>query len=68
MFKSFNQLLTERIKSYFQKNYGVNISDETAEEYLHSLGGMFAVLAESGGGKSPPDPLQGTGGDDHPAS
>jgi hypothetical protein len=65
--KSFNELLIERIKSYFQKNYGVDISDETAEEYLHSLAGMFAVFAESEGGKPPPDPLERTGGGDHPA-
>ena len=51
--KSFSQLLVERIQAYFKRKYSMDISDETAEEYLHSLGGMFAVFAES---ESPPSP------------
>ena len=64
--KSFNQLLVERVKAYFQKNHNVELSDETAIEYLHSLAGLFAVLAESG--RKPPEPLERSGGDDHTAS
>jgi len=60
--KSFSDLLVERIKKYFKRIYGLDISDETANEYLHTLGGMFAVFAESEGGKPPPDPIMGTGG------
>lgn len=66
--KSFNQLLVERVKSYFKKNHNLELSDETANEYLSSLAGLFAVLAESGGGKTPPDPLERSGGGDRPAS
>lgn len=66
--KSFNQLLIIRIQTYFKKKYNIDISDETAEEYLHSLAGMFAVFAESGGGMPPPDAINGSGGGDHPAS
>jgi hypothetical protein len=57
--KSFNQLLVDRIKAYFRKNYDLELDDETANEYLGSLAGMFAVLAEteSGGGQPPAEPL-----------
>jgi hypothetical protein len=37
-----------RIQAYFKKKYRLSISDETANEYLDSLGGVFAVFAESG--------------------
>lgn len=58
---SVNQLLVERLKAYFKKYYGLELSDETAEEYLESLAGLIAVIAESGGGKSPPATLVATG-------
>ena len=64
--KSFNELLVIRIKAYYKKNYSLDLDDETANEYLSSLAGMFAVLAESGSGVAPPDPLMRSGGDDHP--
>jgi len=60
--KSFSELLVERIQKYFKRIYSLDISDETANEYLHTLGGMFAVFAESEGCQPPPDPLMGTGG------
>ncbi|MCX6752066.1 MAG: hypothetical protein NTZ87_01005 [Candidatus Nomurabacteria bacterium] len=60
--QSFSQLLVERIQKYFKQKYNLDISDGTANEYLHTLGGMFAVFAESDGGKPPPDPIMGTGG------
>ena len=57
--KSFNELLIMRVKAYFFKNYGLELDDETANEYLGSLAGMFAILAEteSGGGQPPAEPL-----------
>ena len=46
--QSFDKLLIMRIQAYFKKKYRLSISDETANEYLDSLGGVFAVFAESG--------------------
>ena len=66
--KSFSQLLIERIQAYFHRVHGIDISDETAVEYLDSLAGLFAVLAESGGETSPPEVIDDSGGGDHPAS
>jgi hypothetical protein len=66
--QSFNQLLIIRIQLYFKKKYGLSISDETANEYLDSLGGVFAVFAESEGGLAPPELLKEEGGAAHPAS
>lgn len=59
--KSFNQLLIERIQAYFKKEYSLDISDEKAEEYLHTLADMFAVFAEIGRG-DPPDALESEAG------
>jgi len=59
--KSFSDLLVERIQKYFKRKYGLDISDETANEYLFTLGGMFAVFAESEGDRPPPDSLYGNG-------
>ncbi len=64
MFLQFSQILIIRIQKYFKQKHSIDISDEVANEYLHSLAGMFAVLAEMEGGKSPPDPLERTGGAD----
>ena len=64
--QSFNQLLIQRIQLYFKKRYELDVSDEEAEEYLKSLAGMFAVFAESGSGKPPPDPIKGSGGGNRP--
>lgn len=66
--KSFGQLLVERIKNYFRKKYGIDLTDEQADEALDSLAGLIAVLSESGGGLSPPETLKRSGGADHPAS
>ena len=57
MFYQFNQLLIIRIQLYFKKKYGLDISLETANEYLDSLAGVFAVFAESEGGLAPPELL-----------
>jgi hypothetical protein len=65
--QSFSQLLIERIQKYFKRKYDLDISDETANEYLHTLGGMFAVFAESEG-KPPPDSLYGNGRGQPPRS
>ncbi len=59
--RTVNQLLIERCKAYFKKYYGLELSDETAQEYLESLAGLIAVIAESG--QSPPRHFSG-GGDD----
>ena len=65
---SFSQLLVIRVQTYFKTNYGLDISDETAQEYLKSYAVMFAVFAESGSGQSPPEAIESSGGGDHPAS
>jgi len=46
----------------------LDISDEIANEYLHTLGGMFAVFAESEGGKPPPNSLYENGRGQPPRS
>jgi len=66
--QSFNQLLIIRIQKYFKRKYQLDISDDTANEYLNSLGGVFAVFAESEGGLAPPSLLEEDGGDKLPAS
>jgi len=66
--RPFSQLLVERIQKYLKRKYGLDISDEEAQEYLKAWGGMFAVFAESGSGAAPPEPVNGSGGGDHPAS
>ena len=44
--KSVNELLIERIQAYFKEKYGLDLSPETAEEYLKSYAGLFAVIAK----------------------
>jgi hypothetical protein len=57
MFKSFNQLLIERVQQYFQKRCGVDITEEQAEEYLHSLADIYEIfIGLSDEGTDPPIP------------
>ena len=44
--KSVNELLIERVQAYFKEKYGEDLSPETAEEYLKSYAGLFAVIAK----------------------
>ncbi len=37
----FSQKLRERIKRYFKKSRSLDISDETAEEFLNSLADFY---------------------------
>lgn len=43
----YSDKLIQRIIIYFTKRYNHHVNEETAVEYLDSLGGMFAVFAES---------------------
>ncbi len=42
----YSDELVQRITTYFTEKYNQHINEETAVEYLDSLGGMFAVFAE----------------------
>ncbi len=52
--KSFNQLLIERVQQYFLKRCGVHISEEEAEEYLHSFADLYEIFTGLSGGTSDP--------------
>ncbi len=52
--KSFNQLLIERIQEYFKKKKGILISEEKAEEYLHSMADLYEIFRDLSGGTSDP--------------
>jgi hypothetical protein len=43
----YSEELIQRIITYFAEKYNQHINEETAVEYLDSLGGMFAIFAES---------------------
>lgn len=43
---SFNRELIERIKLYSLAQQGVEISDETAEEYLDALADLYEAFTE----------------------
>ena len=42
----YSKELIERITIYFRDKYNHIIDEETAVEYLNSLGGMFSIFAE----------------------
>ena len=53
----FSQKLIGDIKKYFLKEYGFELSDTAASDYLHSLTELYLVLQEiiedKGGGEPP---------------
>jgi hypothetical protein len=42
----YSDKLVQRIITYFAKVHDHHIDEETANEYLDSLGGLFAIFAE----------------------
>lgn len=46
--KKFSQLLVERIQEYFKEKYDLNLSEETAQEYLNSYASLYIVFAKVG--------------------
>ena len=44
--KPFSDLLVKRTQKYFKQRYNLDISDETAEEYLHAMAGLYATFIE----------------------
>lgn len=42
----YSDELVKRITIYFADKYNHHIDEETANEYLDSMGGMFAIFAE----------------------
>lgn len=50
----FSPQLTERITKYFQEKYGISLSPDEAEEYLHSWANLWNCVA--GGCEAPQEP------------
>ena len=42
----YNKELLERITIYFKKGYNIDISEESASEYLDSLAGLYESFIE----------------------
>ena len=55
----FSPELINRITEYFERCFGVVVTPEQAEEYLHSLGELYLCFAEiiedGAGGGAPPE-------------
>jgi hypothetical protein len=50
---NFSPQLIKRTVEYFKKKYSLDISDETANEYLDSMSGLYLAFARppvTGGG------------------
>jgi hypothetical protein len=48
--------LIQRIKTYFNVNYGEALTDEQASERLDALGDLYQVTATGGAPEGPPAP------------
>ncbi len=65
MTQVFSQTLRNQIKAYFEKRHSLTISDNKADEYLHSLDGLCSALGTrspvaSGETRFPKETYRGT--------
>jgi len=58
---AYSPKLVERIIKYFKEKKHIEISEETANEYLNSLADLFLAFNRRNG-KATPKPLEGLGG------
>jgi hypothetical protein len=52
----FSPELIARISKYFEKKYGLLLTPNEAEEYLHSWASLWRVCAGGGEAAQPPTP------------
>jgi len=45
----FSDKLIEKLKKYYKEKYGVILSNEVAERYLHSFAELFNVVTNNKG-------------------
>lgn len=65
MTQSFSQTLRNQLKAYFEKRHSLTISDNEADEYLHSLATLCSVFGSrssvaSGETRFPKETYRGT--------